>query len=234
MSPRNGERAACALEDTMATGLRIEGERAPAARAAGVWVTAGALAAVVGAGCQLDPGNFGGYQFHDPPVNKVSNIWVEDTGGGVTTEHWAFNNATYSDTLGIDTVNSGGSGSMTSFRDEACRNPVRSYMKVATTENALDCAHPVRPAVAAHSVSVLGDGSYIVRQEGREMGVVFVQNRVEHWAVKTSEFNRDRGFNVRPRPTAFSWASWARYACDNYNPRTYWVVTAVDGGRLCP
>ena len=49
-----------------------------------------------------------------------------------------------------------------------------------------------------------------------------------------TEFDRDRGFNVRPRPTAFNWRSWARYACDNYSPRTYWVVTAEDGGRLCP
>lgn len=214
---------------------RIEGERAAAAHVAGVCVAAAALVALVGSGCQLDPGNFGGYQFHEPPtVRQVSTIWVEDTGGGVTTEHWAFNNSTYGDTLGIDTVNNGGSGSLTAFRDQACRNPVRAYMKVATTENALNCTTPVRPTVAAHSVSVLGDGSYVVRQEGREMGVVFVQNRVEHWAVKTREFNRDRGFNVRPRPTAFSWAGWARYACDNYNPRTYWVVTAEDGGRLCP
>lgn len=193
-----------------------------------------ALALLAGTGCQLDPGNFGGYQFYAPVERQVSTIWVQDV-GGVTTEHWAFNNQTYADTNGIDTVNKGGAGSMTEFRNNACRTPVRSYIKVATTEHALDCASPVRPSIPAHSVSVLGDGSYQVKQAGREVGTVFVQNRVEHWAVKTSEFDRDAGFNVRPRGgTPLTWRSWAAYACSNYAPRTYWVVTAVDGGTLCP
>ena len=111
-----------------------------------------ALALLAGAGCQLDPGNFGGYQFYTTPTpNQVSVIWVQDM-HGATLEHWAFNNNTYGDTMGIDTVHKTGAGSMTEFKNKACATPVRSYIKVATTEYPLDCASPVKPTIPRTSV----------------------------------------------------------------------------------
>jgi hypothetical protein len=194
-----------------------------------------ATAAVVGwlaAGCQLDPGNFGAFQFYDPERRQIATVHVDEDRGGVTTEHWAFNSQAYDPARGVDTVRSGDPGNFDRFRTNACRSPPRKYLMVATTENPLDCGQPTQPNVKPPTDSVLGDGSYEVRQRGNEVGTVFVQNRIEHWAVITDRFRRADGFQVRPRSTALDWASFAQYACKAYAQRTYWVVTAT-AGSLC-
>ena len=196
------------------------------------WIIA--LAAATGtAGCQLDPGNFIAYQFQTPENNQIATVHVNEIAGGATTEHWAFNRNAYDPIKGVDVVrDSGNLGDFAAFKDKACREPVRKYLQVATNERALNCEAPIPPKVTTPADAVLGDGTYEVRQSGVEVGIVYVKNKVEHWAVITNRFRRPDGFQVRPR-AALDWSGFAEYACRNYSPRTYWVVTATVG-TLCP
>jgi len=185
------------------------------------------------AGCQLDPGNFGAYQFYDPDRRQIATVHVAEDSPGVNTEHWAFNSAAYDSARGVDTVRTGDPGNFDKFKTNACRGSTpRKYLMVATTENRLDCGHPTQPDVKPPADAVLGDGSYEVRQNGIEVGTVFVHNRVEHWAVIADRFKRADGFQVRPRADRYDWDKFAQYACSHYRERTYWVVTAT-AGTLC-
>ena len=197
------------------------------------FIALAATSAIGAAGCQLDPGNFIAYQFYDPDRKEIATVHVNEIAGGATIEHWAFNSSPYDPTKGVDTVRSGSDlGDFASFKEKVCRAPVRKYLQVATDERALSCEHPVPPKVSSPADAVLGDGTYEVRQGGAEVGIVFVKNKVEHWAVITDRFRRPDGFQVRPR-AALDWPAFAQYACKQYSPRTYWVVTATVG-TLCP
>jgi hypothetical protein len=191
-----------------------------------------ALVASAGAvGCQLDPGNFNAYQ----PISsrgQVATIFVEDTGGGVTLEHWAFTGTTdYVPTRGVETQPSRDRWDLRTFTSEMCNpGPVKKYLKVSTTEYPLACGSPTPPSVTPPADGVLGDGSYRVLQSGVNVGTVFVSNHVEHWGVSGS-FNRRSGFVVEPI-SELTYQGWASLVCGRYNPRTYWVVTSQPG-TLC-
>jgi len=187
-----------------------------------------------GLGCQIDPGNYIAYQFYSDKA-RVATIFVDETPEHVTTEHWVFDeSARYDPARGVDTVpSSTGPADLRAFKDQMCSGRPGKYLTVATTEFPLDCAHPAQPKVATPPDSILGDGSYVVTQNGREVGTVFVENKVEHWAVITGTFRRAAGFFARPRPR-LTYDTWAAYACSQYNPRTYWVVTSSLPGALCP